>query len=52
MAALAKIISAVSKLSVKEKSIAEIDLNPVMATARGAVIVDARIMVKLEITDY
>ena len=45
VAALAKIIVAVSKLAIKEKSIAEIDLNPVMATAEGVEIVDARIMV-------
>jgi acetyltransferase len=45
MTSLAKIIVAVAKLAVKEKSIAEIDLNPVMATAEGVEIVDARIVV-------
>lgn len=45
-AALAKIISAVSKLAVKEKNIAEIDLNPVMVSPKGADIVDIRIMSK------
>jgi acetyltransferase len=44
--ALAKIIVAVSKLSVARPEIKEIDLNPVMVDTKGAVVVDARIIVK------
>ena len=44
MAALAKIIVAVSKLSLAHPEIKEIDLNPVMADAKKAVVVDARII--------
>ena len=43
--ALAKIVSSLSRLAHKEKSIAEIDLNPVMVNESGAFIVNARVMV-------
>ncbi|MFA5128050.1 MAG: acetate--CoA ligase family protein [Patescibacteria group bacterium] len=43
--ALAKIISSLSRLAHKEKSISEIDLNPVIVDESGAYIVDARVMV-------
>jgi acetyltransferase len=43
--ALAKVVSSLSRLAYKEKSIAEIDLNPVMVNESGAFIVDARVMV-------
>ena len=46
MAVLAKTISALSVLANKEKSISEIDLNPVFASESGAYIVDARVMVE------
>lgn len=45
MPALAKTISALSILASREKSISEIDLNPVFASESGAYIVDARVMV-------
>ncbi|KKS30253.1 MAG: Acetyl-CoA synthetase (ADP-forming), alpha and beta subunit fusion [Parcubacteria group bacterium GW2011_GWA2_43_11] len=44
--ALAEVIAYLSKLSLEHKEIEEIDFNPVFATATGARIVDARIMVK------
>lgn len=45
VASLAKIINAVSRLAEKEKSIMEIDLNPVVLTPENALVIDARIMV-------
>ena len=42
--ALAKIIVAVSKLSIAHPEIKEVDLNPVIADAKTAIVVDARII--------
>lgn len=43
--ALVKIILAIAELAEKHPEIKEIDLNPVMATPAGAILVDARILV-------
>jgi acetyltransferase len=45
MGALAKIIVAVSKLSLAHPEIKEIDLNPVIADSKKASVVDARIII-------
>lgn len=45
--ALAKIISTVSRLSLKYRNIREIDFNPVMASAKGAGLVDVRVLADL-----
>ncbi len=42
--ALAQMISRISKMSVKEEEIAEIDFNPVIVNDRYAKVVDARIL--------
>ena len=42
---LAEIIVALSKLSLAEKKIKEIDLNPVIANERGAQVADARFLI-------
>lgn len=42
--ALVKIILAIAELAKKHPEIKEIDLNPVMATPTGAILVDARIL--------
>lgn len=44
MNALAKIISAVSKLSLARSEIKEIDLNPIMAGTKNTIVIDARIL--------
>jgi acetate---CoA ligase (ADP-forming) len=44
--ALAKILVALSHIALKEKSVLEIDLNPVIATESGVDVVDTRIIVK------
>lgn len=44
--ALAKILVALSRIALKEKSVLEIDLNPVIAAENGINIVDTRIIVK------
>lgn len=46
LAALAKIITSLSRLAEREKAITEIDLNPVMVSEESADIVDIRVMVK------
>jgi acyl-CoA synthetase (NDP forming) len=44
MDALAKIIAAISKLSLAHPEVKEIDLNPVMVNIKKASVVDARII--------
>jgi len=44
ISALADIIMKISRLSLKEKNIAEIDFNPVIVNEKAAVVVDARII--------
>jgi len=41
---IAEIIVKVSKLSLKEEKIQEIDLNPIIANEKGAQVVDARVL--------
>lgn len=41
---LAKVISAISRLAVKEKNISELDLNPIIITDKGVNIVDVRVI--------
>jgi len=45
-AALSKILLKVSKLLEKNENIIELDINPIMALQKGAVAVDARIVVE------
>ena len=42
---LADILVNLSQLALDHPEIKEIDLNPVMATSEGAIVVDARVMV-------
>ena len=44
LGALADLLVKISKLSMAHPEVREIDLNPVMATEDGAVVVDARII--------
>jgi acetyl-CoA synthetase (ADP-forming) len=44
--ALAKILVALSRIAVHEKSVLEIDLNPVIAAENGINIVDTRVIVE------
>jgi len=44
MSALKSLLGKISKMSVKEKDIAEIDFNPVMVNEKTAVVVDARLI--------
>ncbi len=49
IASLAGIISRISRLSLKEKHISEIDLNPVIVNGKKAVVVDARVILEYTI---
>ncbi|XOB41886.1 MAG: acetate--CoA ligase family protein [Candidatus Nealsonbacteria bacterium] len=42
---ISKIIASLSKLSLKEKNIKEIDLNPIIVNQKGALVVDVKILI-------
>jgi acyl-CoA synthetase (NDP forming) len=44
--AIVKILMSVSSLAEKSRQVMEMDLNPVMADEKSAVVVDARMMVE------